>query len=217
LLDRHALLNPVTSSVTQVRTIADPLTRVGSQSRSSVAQTWRMRNQRRPAPPLTVLKMEELALRYVERFATTRGRLADYLRRKIRERGWDGPPGDPDALAERMASLGYVDDRAYAEAKASALARRGLGARRVTDALRHARVEAEDADALRPDIDARAVDAALTFARRKRLGPFAAQSADRDAFAKQLASMARAGHAYELSRRILQLEPGEEVDPDALQ
>lgn len=172
--------------------------------------------QRRPAPPLTQDKLERLALRYVERFATTRGRLADYLRRKIRERGWEGEPADPDALAERMAGLGYVDDRAFAEARATAMSRRGLGARRVHDALRHARVGAEDTEALAPEIEERGPEAALAFARRKRFGPFAAERADRELMGKQLAAMARAGHGYELSRRILELPPGAEVDPEEL-
>lgn len=175
-----------------------------------------MAGNKRPAPPLDGDKLERLALRYVERFATTRGRLADYLRRKIRERGWEGPAGDPDALAERMAELGYVDDRAFAEARVNAMTRRGLGARRVTDALRHARVDAEDAEAVAPDLETRAPEAALAFARRKRLGPYAREKADRDVFAKQLAAMARAGHGYELSRRILELPPGSEVDPQDL-
>lgn len=175
-----------------------------------------MRNQRRPAPPLDPDKLERLALRYVERFATTRGRLADYLRRKIRERGWEGAPADPAALAERMAGLGYVDDAAFAEARASAMTRRGLGARRVADALRHARVEAEDAEALAPGIAERAPEAALAFARRKRFGPFANEPADRDLLSRQLAAMARAGHGFDLSRRILTLPPGAEVDADEL-
>ncbi|KTW08260.1 RecX family transcriptional regulator, partial [Sphingomonas sanguinis] len=34
--------------------------------------------------------LERLALRYVERFATTEGKLVDYLTRKLRERGWAG-------------------------------------------------------------------------------------------------------------------------------
>ena len=50
---------------------------------------------RRPVPPLDRAALERLALRYVERFATTRGRLTDYLKRKIRERGWDGDAGRP--------------------------------------------------------------------------------------------------------------------------
>lgn len=174
------------------------------------------RSERRPVPPLDRDKLDRLALRYVERFATTRGRLADYLRRKIRERGWEGEPADPDALAERMAELGYVDDLAYAEAKARSMGRRGLGARRVADALRHARVQPEDAEVVAPEIAERGPEAALAFARRKRIGPYATEPADRDLRAKQLAAMARAGHGYDLARRIVDLPAGGEVDPDEL-
>lgn len=183
----------------------------GASRRSSTGPT-----ARRVIPPLDGAALDRLALRYVERFATTRGRLADYLRRKIRERGWEGPLGDPDALAERLAGLGYIDDRAFAEARAGAMTRRGLGARRVADALRHARVEAEDAEAVAPEVERNAPEAALAFARRKRIGPYARAVPDRDLFAKQLAAMARAGHGYELARRVLTLPLGEEVDPDSL-
>ena len=175
-----------------------------------------MRTERRPAPPLDRDKLDRLALRYVERFATTRGRLADYLRRKIRERGWEGEPANPDALADRMAELGYVDDRAFAEARARSMGRRGLGARRVADALRHARVGAEDAEAVAPEVEERAPEAALAFARRKRIGPYGPAPADRETRARQLAAMARAGHSYDLSRRIVDLGPGADVDPDEL-
>lgn len=161
-------------------------------------------------------KLERLALRYVERFATTRGRLTDYLTRKLRERGWAGEqPADPDTLAERMVALGYTDDRAYAEAKAAAMARRGLGARRVGGALRQARVGEEDRQALAPDIDARAWEAAVAFARRRRIGPFAAAPADRDLREKQIASMARAGHSFTMARRIAEAAPGALLDEDA--
>ena len=176
-----------------------------------------MVQDRRPVPPLDTAKLERLALRYVERFATTRGKLTDYLRRKIRERGWDGEPADPAALAERMAGLGYVDDRAYAEARASALGRRGLGARRVAGALREARIGDEDADAVAPGIEARAVDAALTFARRRRIGPFGAPAADRAGREKQLGAMLRAGHPLDLSRRIVDAPQGSEPTAESLE
>jgi regulatory protein len=171
---------------------------------------------RRPPPPLDAAALERLALRYVERFATTRGKLLDYLRRKLRERGWDGAdPPAPDAIADRFVALGYLDDRAWAEAKAAALARRGLGARRVNDALRHARV-GETAEELAPDIAGRAAEAALAYARRRRFGPWARERADRDLAARQLAAMARAGHAPGLARAILALPPGAEVEPHDL-
>lgn len=168
--------------------------------------------RRTPPPPLDAAALERLALRYVERFATTRGKLADYLRRKVRERGWDGAPADPDALAERMAALGYIDDRAFAEAKAAALTRRGLGGRRVSVALRQARVGEADAASVRPMVEAGAVDSALGFARRKRIGPFAPAPADRLQRDKQVAQMVRAGHAFGLARRIVETESGHEAD-----
>ncbi|MFN3433615.1 MAG: regulatory protein RecX [Sphingomonas sp.] len=162
-----------------------------------------MRQERRPPPPLDAAALDRLALRYVERFATTRGKLADYLARKVRERGWTGEPADPVALAERMAALGYVDDRLYAESKAAALSRRGLGARRVALALRQARVEEADAADFVPAVPEQALDAALTFARRKRFGPFGSTGNDRAVQQRQIAAMVRAGHDFALARRIV--------------
>ena len=169
----------------------------------------RKQGPRRPVPPLDTAALERLALRYVERFATTRGKLTAYLQRKIRERGWDGPPPDPAALAERIASLGYVDDRAFAEARAQALARRGLGARRVVQDFRAAGIEEEDAAELAPAIAERSADTALAFARRRRIGPFGDGNSDRAVREKQLAAMLRAGHCFDLARRIVALAPGE--------
>lgn len=163
----------------------------------------------RPIPPLDAAALERLALRYVERFATTQGKLVDYLKRKIRERGWDGEPADTAALAAKMADLGYVDDRAWAEAMASALGRRGLGAGRVRQALSAARVGEADASAVAPAVANDAVESALRLAKRKRIGPFALAQADRSLRQKQLATMIRAGHGFALSRIIVDSAPGE--------
>lgn len=171
------------------------------------------RNNRR-APPLDAAALDRLALRYVERFATSRGKLAAYLARKVRERGWDGVPVDTVAVAERMAALGYVDDRAFAEARAGALTRRGLGARRVALDWRVAGIGEDDVAALEPAVADAALAAALTFARRKRIGPFAEAVADRDQRQRQIAAMLRAGHNLELARRIVAASPGETIAPD---
>ena len=167
----------------------------------------RAERARRPIPPLDQAALERLALRYVERFSTTRARLADYLRRKILERGWDGPAADPAAIAAHLAELGYVDDRAFGEARARAMGRRGLGKRRVDGALRQAGSEENDAEALAPAIVDQAVTAALTFARKKRIGPFALDPADRPLREKQLGAMVRAGHDFALARRIVAMAP----------
>ncbi|TGX55566.1 hypothetical protein E5A73_00025 [Sphingomonas gei] len=174
-----------------------------------------MTRPRRPLTPLNLADLERLALRYVERYATTRGRLADYLRRKIRERGWsDEASPDLAALAQRMADLGYINDLLFAESKAGAMGRRGLGARRVGQALRHAGIEDADLEMVAQGVEAGAKSSAIAFARRKRIGPFAREAAERSEQEKQLGAMLRAGHALDLSRKIVRMSPGE--DPDAL-
>jgi len=167
----------------------------------------------RSKPPLVAADLDRLALRYVERFATTRARLAAYLTRKLRERGWagEGVP-DPMAVAERMAARGYVDDRSFAEARVRSMGRRGLGARRVEMALRHDGIDADDSADLAEAIEADAFRSALVFARRRRFGPFAVSLADRDLRKKQVAAFLRAGHPPEIVHRILQMMPGEELD-----
>lgn len=172
----------------------------------------------RPRKPLDEKALGELALRYVERFATTRHKLAAYLRRKLRERGWEGDAApDLEAIAERFAALGYVDDAAYALAKARAFGQRGFGRRRLMDNLRVAGVAEEDGAAARDHADGEAVDAALRFAQRRRIGPFAAAAAtDPKARDKAVAAMLRAGHGFALARAIVDLGPGEEFDRDEL-
>jgi regulatory protein len=158
-----------------------------------------------------------LALRYVSRFATTRAKLRDYLARKLRERGWAGEEEPAiDALVERFAGLGYVDDAAFATAKAGSLSARGYGIRRVRQALSQAGVSESDGEDARNKAEENAVEAAMRFARRRRIGPFGSgiqQPADRE---KALAAMIRAGHGFGLARLIVDTEAGQELDEEAL-
>ena len=171
----------------------------------------------RQRPPLDSNRLEELALRYVARFATSRAKLRAYLSRKVRERGWSGATEpDLDALAERICALGYVDDAAYALAKAQALAGRGYGKRRLNQKLQVDGIAEEDAAAALDHADAEAVESALRFARRRRIGPFGAGSSDPRQREKAIAAMIRAGHPFGLARSIAALAPGAEIDVDAL-
>ena len=176
-----------------------------------------MRHQRprTPRPPLDAEGLERLGLAYAGRYATTRARLAAYLARKVRERGWDGSGEPPVArLVERFAELGYVDDRAFAAARTGALLRRGYGERRVEQALRAAGIEDEDADPAREEARDGAWAAALRFAERKRLGPWAAEAPDRAGRERALGAMIRAGHGMAISRRLIDAAPGKIPESD---
>jgi regulatory protein len=163
-----------------------------------------MSRTRRPPRPLDPRRLEEMALAYVARFATTRARLEDYLARKLRERGWDDGAPYPDiaALARRFESAGYIDDEAYARARAGSLLRRGYGKRRVGQALGAAGIDETLRAAVAPgEGEARA--AALAMARKRRFGPFASEPLDRPQREKQIAAMLRAGHSFDHARALL--------------
>lgn len=166
-------------------------------------------------PPFDRAELEQAALFYAGRYATTRARLRDYLLRKLRERGWAEAEEAPvDSLVERMATLGYVDDRAFAAARGAALGRRGYGERRILGALRAFGIDGEDSADARQAARDGAWAAALRFAERRRMGPFAAEQADRHAREKALAAMLRAGHPLALAKRLVEAPPGEIPEAD---
>ena len=183
----------------------------------------RRRRERRPPKPLTRAALEELALAYVARFATSAGKLQTYLRRKVRERGWEGEDDGGCAaaeavsdIAERFVANAYVDDEGFARGRSRSLTGRGYGPRRVEAALREAGIAEELRAAVRPD-ERRQRQAALDMARKRGFGPFDRARGDlpeerpgyevlaqlRAREDKQLAAMLRAGHSFDTARAVL--------------
>ena len=153
--------------------------------------------------PFGAESLEEAALSYVARYATTQAKLERYLSRKLRERGW-GEEGEPPvgAIAGRMVEAGYVDDAAFAQARSGSLLRRGYGARRIDQALFQAGVgEAVSQDVAPGEGEARR--AALILARRRGFGPFGREPLDEKRREKQIAAMLRAGHSFAAARAII--------------
>ncbi|MFA9199674.1 MAG: regulatory protein RecX [Cypionkella sp.] len=153
--------------------------------------------------PLTRATLEELALAYVARFATSAAKVEQYLRRKLRERGWDDErPAEPEAVVARFVALGYIDDAAWARAKRGGLRGRGYGARRVEQALGAAGI-AEDVRAEVWAGEGATRRAALTLAARRRFGPWGGPPLERDIAQKQIAAMLRAGHGFDAARAVI--------------
>jgi len=161
------------------------------------------RGPRRPPKPLDAARLDELALGYVARFATSAAKLERYLRRKLRERGWDGER-EPDlpAVIRRYVELGYVDDEAFARARSGSLLRRGYGTRRIGEALREAGIGEAIREEVRPG-EAAERRAALALARKRGFGPFGSESLDRERRQKQIAAMLRAGHPLDSAREMV--------------
>lgn len=164
----------------------------------------RAKRERVAPPPLDPAALERLALRYVERYATTRGKLIDYLRRKLRERGWSGErSADPEALADTHVAAGHIDDAGYARSKTESLTRRGYGERRIAAALRAHRVEEDDRQAALNALPEDGTVVALRLLKRRRLGSFARLAPDETGERKTLNVLLRAGHDFADARAAL--------------
>jgi regulatory protein len=168
---------------------------------------------------LDAARLDELALAYVARFATSRAKLARYLSRKIRESEWndaiDGRAACEAAVA-KMDRLGFVDDKQYAAMRGAAMTRRGLGVRRVKAQLWVDGIDSADSGVAVEAAEGAALASALGFARRRRFGPYAAEAVtDPAQRERQVAAFARAGHSLALARRILATAPGDEAALDA--
>lgn len=153
-----------------------------------------------------------MALHYVGKYATTTSKLATYLTRKIRERGWDGERRtDIATLIEQFAELGYINDAQFAEARSRAFVRKGFGERRLNEDLRASGIGDADSVPAREHMAGSTFTAAENFARRKRIGPFSSEIALPEKRQKQLQAFLRAGHGFDIAKRFVNAEPGDEI------
>ena len=182
----------------------------------------RRKRGRRGPRKATDASLANAALHYLGRYATSSWNLRRVLMRKVEgsarfhgtER--DGGAAVVDRLIARYEDSGLLDDRAYAEARAAALHRRGASARAIRARLLGKGV---DRDLIEAALAARAsgpgepeLAAALAYARRRRLGPYRPPAARKSMREKDLASLARAGFAYDIARRVVEAETAEELE-----
>lgn len=155
--------------------------------------------------------MVEAAHVYIARYSSSREQLRRVLARradKLRRAGaLEREAEKPliEAALARIVGAGLIDDRAFALARARRLAREGRSRARIAEALAAKGVAREDASvalaALAEEQPAGDLAAAVTFARRRRLGPYRRAGADR---ARELAIFARGGFSLSLARRIVE-------------
>lgn len=201
-----------TSLATGGRTV--PATRDGTPARGRAK-----RDALATEKPIDRALLENWALSYLGRFASSAETLRRVLQRRARRRG--GPEAaqaaEPlvDALIERYRAAGLLDDAAYAAARARARLSRGESLRRIAAGLaakgvaveeRQAALEALREGEANPDLVA-----ACAFARRRRLGPFRREPAMPQDRERALAAFARAGFGRREAEALLAC-----ADPDAV-
>jgi regulatory protein len=178
---------------------------------------------RKPPRPLTAASLENAAVYYLSRFASSSGNLRRVLMRKVARAARDGEEGQAeagaqmvDALITRYLDKGLLNDRAYAAQAASSLARRGASRYSIAGKLGQKGVDnelvAQTIAGLDEEGGASELAAACALARRRRLGPYRTPDKRADFREKDLASMARAGFSLNLARRVLRAKDVEALE-----
>jgi regulatory protein len=167
--------------------------------------------------------LQQAALAHLARYATTRAGLLRALLRRI-ARWARAAEGESEAIArtaaaarttaravvERLAESGLVNDATFATARARRLARSGSSRRSITAHLMRRGVGGTDLVAALPDDPAAELTAALTFARKHRIGPFRGDAPpEADARRRELAALARAGYPAAIARTALAMPRAE--------
>ena len=173
-----------------------------------------------PCPDRTSL--HEAALRHLARFAATEAGLVRVLDRRIARWARAAAAGEEQAgparqaareVARALAGAGVIDDAAFAAARARRLARAGRSRRAVSAHLAAKGVDAALVQTVLPDDPAQELQAALAYARRRRLGPFGAEPAGPEAERRAMGALARAGFAQTVAEQALRMDRD---DADAL-
>lgn len=180
------------------------------------------RPRRRGPKPITATYLENAALYYLERFASSSAHLKRVLMRKVMRAAAagndDSAEGERlvDALIARYVAAGLVDDKAYARQRAASLRRQGNSRFAIRGKLALKGVERTLVESTLTELDEDdaqgEIAAACALVRRRRLGPFRPAASRKDAWQKDLAELARAGFRLDVARRVLRAR-----DPDALE
>lgn len=194
----------------------------GQQGNRRMAESRKAR-ERKPPRPVTAASLENAAVSYLSRFASSSGNLRRVLMRKVARGAPNAEDGRAvagaqmvEALIARYLEKGLLNDRAYAAQAASSLARRGASRYSIAGKLAQKGVEGELVSqtiaALDEEGEATELAAACALVRRRRLGPYRAPEKRADFRDKDLASLARAGFRLDLARRVLRAKDVEALE-----
>lgn len=161
--------------------------------------------------PITITKerLNERALKYLERYAASREGVATVLKRGLMRDKIRGNvvPSEAshwiDEILDRLCQSNIIDDHAFAQAKLSSLRRAGRSRQHIRQKLLQKGVKSEIADHLLNEDEQSDAQAALIFAKRKKLGPFCTKTERETLREKHTAALARAGFSLQLARMII--------------
>jgi len=177
--------------------------------------------ERKAPKKISKTYLENAALYYLQRYATSAANLKRILLRKVKrscafhQTAVEDFVPLVDDLVARYMNVGLVDDKVFAKAKVTSLRRQGHSGRSIIARLQVKGLSTTQIEAAMKNIDAEHEDAeiaaARAYVRRKKLGPYRKKIiTDPKDLQKELAAMGRAGFSYDVARRALVFSGEEE-------
>lgn len=170
--------------------------------------------ERKEPKKISKTYLENAALYYLQRYATSAENLRRVLMRKVKRSCTfhqttveDFAPL-VDELIVRYTNVGLVDDKNFAQAKVTSLRRQGHSGRSIIARLQVKGLTTAQIEAAMKNVDEGQDDAEISaahaYARRKKLGPYRRKAVtDPKDLQKEMAAMGRAGFSYEIARKAL--------------
>lgn len=167
---------------------------------------------------LTQQSIYNRAVHYLERYAASVAGVRAVLQRSVKRaerRGDIVPPQTPEWIEATLLKLiekKLLDDALFAETKVRSLRRSGASAQKVKQKLAVKGVSGTLVyDALASEDVEDDWQAAIIFARKKRLGPYTTRGDRTELRDKQMQSLARAGFNLSIARKIVDASSEDEL------
>ena len=167
-------------------------------------------------------KLENAALNYLQRFSTSSEHLRRVLMRQVLRAAhrYDTDVEEAsvwvDEVVAKMYERGFVNDQTFAEGRVHSLLARGVPLRGIRFQLHNKGVDEDIIDEVlcRAEDDLGDINfaAAVSLAKRRRLGPFSRNSCGLKKREKDIGSLVRAGFDSDTIRRIMDAETTEDIE-----
>ena len=174
--------------------------------------------EKKPPKKISEKYLHNSGLAYLQRFTASSMHFKTVMTRKINKSCYHHLEQDRDEclvmlsnVTENFIKMGLLDDEAYLKGMITSFRRRGLSSRQIDGKLRQ---KGYDGDSIKNALIAHDqyeyktefqgdFYAALTFARKKKIGPYDIN--EKYEFDKALGIMGRAGYSFETAQKIIRM------------
>ncbi len=179
-------------------------------------------DRKNPPKPRTITAeyLEKAALFYLQRYAASTHSLRQVLLRRLRKSGVHRDEkflGMVETTIAAIAARKLLNDRDFAWHKIRSMHSGGKSLRQIRAKLKQKGIHDQDAQSALDQILADDPDleyqSAMSFARRKKLGPFA--GAREKEYKKQLQQFAMAGFSLAMAKKIIHMKNEDDHDIDS--